>query len=298
MFVKALRQVEQFTQPVIISTRYYSGEVVAGCGAFVIINKEGCILTASHIMEQLIVSQQHKMEMAEYNKENARLQNDRSLSAKQRNRKLAKLRTNPRWITNISHWWGRDGVTIRDVAGDKLRDIAIARLEPFDPMWFKCYPTFWNPDTELSIGTSLCRLGFPFHDVKSTFDADTGHFSLAPGTIPVPRFPLDGIHTRVAVFRDAQSGRKAEFIEISTPGLRGQSGGPIFDVSGRICGIQSRTHHLPLGFSPEVKRGGKKVIEHQFLNVGIGIHAKEIIAFLKEHDISFTIAPRTETNGE
>lgn len=38
------------------------------------------------------------------------------------------------------------------------------------------------------------------------------------------------------------------FIETSTPRLRGQSGGPIFDVNGAIWAIQSQTHHLKLGF--------------------------------------------------
>jgi len=297
MFASALRQVERFTHPVIISTRYFSGKVEAGCGAFVILNAEGWILTASHIMEPLFLARQHRQEIAEYEQEKARIESDRQLSAKQKKRELARLRPNPRWITNLSHWWGRDGVVVQDIVGDQIRDIAVARLDPFDPAHITCYPTFWNPDDALPTGTSLCRLGFPFHDVTATFDSATNCFTLAPGTLPVPRFPLDGIHTRVAVLQDEASGRTTEFIEVSTPGLRGQSGGPVFDITGKVCGIQCRTNHLPLGFSPKVERGGREVVEHQFLNVGLATHVKEIVAFLRDRGITVDIAPRDPGQG-
>jgi hypothetical protein len=44
----------------------------------------------------------------------------------------------------------------------------------------------------------------------------------------------------------APANRKVKFIETSTPGLRGQSGGPLFDAKGEIWGIQSRTNFLEL----------------------------------------------------
>ncbi len=78
-----------------------------------------------------------------------------------------------------------------------------------------------------------------------------------------------------------------KFVETSSPGLRGQSGGPIFDVNGHICALQSRTVHHQLGFSPVVKVGHREVNEHQFLNVGIGTHVEEITAFLDKHKISY-----------
>jgi hypothetical protein len=71
--------------------------------------------------------------------------------------------------------------------------------------------------------------------------------------------------------------------ETSSPGLRGQSGGPIFDTKGVVWGIQSLTRHFPLGFEPTVP--GKGVKEHQFLNVGIGVHAVTIVGLLKKQGI-------------
>ena len=104
----------------------------------------------------------------------------------------------------------------------------------------------------------------------------------------MPRFPNDGIHTRVVIFVDEKSKRKVEFIETSSPGLRGQSGGPIFDTEGNLWGLQSRTFHHSLGFSPKIKIKNKEFEEQQFLNVGVGAHVKEIIKFLDKHGIKYT----------
>ncbi len=40
------------------------------------------------------------------------------------------------------------------------------------------------------------QVGFPFHSVNADFDEAAGGFRLAPGTLPVPRFPIEGIVTR------------------------------------------------------------------------------------------------------
>jgi len=290
MFATALQEVTNYTHPVIASIRYFSGDVESGCAAFIILNRDGWILTASHVLEGLLLQQQHTNEIAEYEAAKALIDNNSRLSAKQKRREIGKIRSNAKWITHLSHWWGRDGVNVRQITGNKLMDVAVAQLAPFDPDSVQVYPTFWNPQNEVPPGTSLCRMGFPFHEVKASFDETTSQFILEPGTLPVPRFPLDGMHTRIAMFVEKTTGRQVKFIEVSTPGLRGQSGGPIFDVRARICGIQSRTKHLPLGFSPKLRRGSREIEEHQFLNVGLGAHVEEVINFLQEQNISVNIA--------
>ncbi len=79
-------------------------------------------------------------------------------------------------------------------------------------------------------------------------------------------------------------------IETSSPGLKGQSGGPIFDKDGVIWGIQSTTHCLPLGFSPAVPDGKPHEKEHQFLNVGRGVHADTIVGAMNRVGIKFQIS--------
>jgi hypothetical protein len=71
-----------------------------------------------------------------------------------------------------------------------------------------------------------------------------------------------------------------------SPGPLGQSGGPIFDVDGRVWGIQVRTHHIPLGFDPEVEVGGRQAVEHQFMNVRVGASSQTVVAFLGHIGVS------------
>lgn len=290
MFANALKLASVYTQPVIISKRFYDGRVECSCAAFIILNEEGWILTSAHVLDTIRIVQQHAIERSEYEKKKTEIESNLRLPPRQRNKKMKKIPVNKLWIINHSYWWGKDNVKINDFAIDEMADLAIGRLEPFDGESISVYPKFKDPKEELPVGTSLCRLGFPFHDVRTTFDEDKNLFEMAPGVLPMPRFPIDGIHTRVAIFVDEKSGRKVKFIETSSPGLRGQSGGPIFDIHGNIWGLQSRTSHLPLGFSPKVKRGNKDVEEYQFLNVGLGTHVEDIIRFLNDNKINFNFA--------
>jgi hypothetical protein len=150
------------------------------------------------------------------------------------------------------------------------------------------YPVFKDPARNFDPGTSLCRIGFPFHTVEPTYDATRNVFELPPGSVPLPRFASDGILSRIIEVE--MEGQPAPhfvgFIETSSPGLRGQSGGPIFDRQGTIWGIQSKTQHYPLGFSPEVK--GQR--EHQFLNAGWGTHAATVIGVLNSQGIAHQVS--------
>ncbi len=153
------------------------------------------------------------------------------------------------------------------------------------------YPILKDPKSNLDPGTSLCKLGYPFHEIKATFNESTHIFDLAPGTLPLPFFPIDGIYTRNVVTGKSKDGKyEIKFLETSSPGLRGQSGGPIFDMKGTVWAVQSRTIHFPLGFSPKVQQTQKEVKEHQFLNVGWGIHPELIIACLTDNHVKFTLS--------
>src|SRR5690606_19258234 len=137
-------------------------------------------------------------------------------------------------------------------------------------------------------GTSLCRLGYPFHAAMADYDEDNDMFRLAPNTLPIPRFPIEGIYTR-AIITDQQytPEHRLKFIETSSPGLRGQSGGPIFDKHGTVWGIQSHTTSLDLGFKPTVKDGKRDIVENQFLNVGVGTHPEVIVTMLNKLGVSY-----------
>jgi trypsin-like peptidase len=289
MFANALKSASIYTKPVITSLRYYDGTVESGCAAFIVLNEEGWILTAAHIFIPLFNFNQQKSEILEYEKKISEI-NLNPYNAKKKKKLIRKLPFNKKWIINVSSLWGPFGDKADDIKFNPVLDLGIARLKNFNKDLLSKYPIFKNPQDELLVGTSLCKLGYPFHQIESTFDEKEKQFSLKEGTFPLARFPLDGMFTRNIIYFDNSSKKNVKFIETSTPGLKGQSGGPIFDVNGYIWGLQSRTTHFSLGFNPKIKKDKKEVEEHQFLSAGVGTHVEEIVNFLTENNIKFNLS--------
>lgn len=289
MFAKAYKKAIKFTRPVIISTRTIGGEVECGCGAFVLINREGWILTVAHILNSFLAFRQHKEKIDEHHSEVKKIKSNSNLNKGQKRKRIKKLEFDKKWITNHSFWWGANGVKIENFHLFGPGDIAVGKIENYKDNPNSLYPKFKNPK-KLEIGTSLCKLGFPFYKIRATFDDKKG-FILAKNTLPLPFFPIEGIYTRNI---NVKTGQKSQFgikfLETSSPGLKGQSGGPIFDKNGVIWGIQRSTQSFSLGFCPSVEEEGEKIEENQFLNVGWGVHPEVIFDFLNHYKIRFEVA--------
>ena len=257
---------------------------------YVMVNDQGWAITAAHVLGDLVLAQQHKTERDKYFQDVAAIDANPLFSSGKKKHEIGKLNKNWNWITNHSAWWGVDGVAFQTVHFDGLADIALVQLSgPLDQLKITGYPTFANPATPIQQGTSLCRLGFPFHDIKALFDATSGRFSI-PDLPALAMFPNDGILTRNVLISDPASKRNIHFLETSSAGLRGQSGGPIFDTQARVWALQSRTSHLPLGFAPTIKYKGKDVTEHQFMHVGWGVHVSHIREMLDKFKVAFQSA--------
>jgi Trypsin-like peptidase domain len=290
VFVTAVTLASKFTRPVVVSSRSRAGTVTSGCGSFVLVNDEGWILSAAHVFEPISVLKEHQKAHAEYVDKSAKIDARMDLKATKKKHLISKLGFNSDWLSSVSFWWAEDGLKFREVHMNLLADIALTKLENFKAQPDTVFPKFGDPASDLPPGRSLCKLGFPFHSIGATYDDVNQMFRFVPGSLPIPRFPLDGILTRYRLLRNPVDNTEAKFLEMSTPGLRGQSGGPIFDAHGIIWGIQVRTESLALGFQPEVTDHGKKVAEHQFLNVGVGAYVSEIIALLKLYNVKYDVA--------
>jgi len=293
MFAKAYELASKFTLPVIVSNRFYDGTVTSGLGSFIVINDKGWILTVAHLFESKLKGDLDRSEISKFNKDKTKITNDPSLMDLQKKKKIKNLegdRIKPKWITNNSLWWGADDFLIDKFEINKELDLATGQIKNFDPGRVSGYPVFKDPSA-MKHGTSLCKLGFPFHKVDSSFDETRNSFIIAPNVLPVPRFPLEGIFTRTIESGKSRDDRfDVKLIETSSPGLMGQSGGPIFDTEGNVWAIQSRTKHMPLGFEPTVKKKGREVTENQFLNVGLGVHVQTILQFLDSLKIEYAVS--------
>ncbi len=284
MFAKAIEKTAAWIRPVLTSNRYYDGTVETGGGTLTIINKDGWFLSASHVFECIPLFRMHSKEYEDFEAKVAKLK-----ESKTGKKELKRFHPNPKWITASSIWSGESGQKVLDLSVIPEADILIGRLDPFDPSKISEYPKIKNPKDGLKVGTSLCKLGYAYNEIETTFNKTTNSFNLDFKNLV--SFPIEGMHTRDIMFKTPEGHAKEDvlikFVETSSPGLRGQSGCPVFDTDGAIWGIQSRTTHLPLGFSPSIESKGKRVVENQFLNVGWAIHPDVIIGFLKERGIEF-----------
>ncbi|MBF8289681.1 MAG: hypothetical protein HW391_649 [Chloroflexi bacterium] len=291
MFAKANALARQFTFPIVVSFRQWNGHVDASVGAFIVLNADGWLVTAAHVFQIGSKAGSDAPKVAALTAQIAAVQADPNLMAGRKATEIQRLErtADPEWITNHSYWCGRDGVNLREVRMVVEADTAVARLDGVPADMIASLPMLKNPATELSPGRSLCRLGYAFPKVQTAFDASKNAFHVQ-GEMPL--FPLEGMFTRIVdAGRTPDQKVAIRFIETSSPGLRGQSGGPLFDVQGRVWGIQSRTQHLPLGFNPEAEISGRKTQVPQFINLGLAVHVGTLIEILDGMGVEYEVSP-------
>ena len=287
MFQNAYKMAMAYTMPVIISQRTVGGDCSSGVAACILLNEEGWILSSSHVLRMLADLMNEEAKTRQLEAESGGLPTNRH---ERRRRRSGHGGPSPDAIDKWSVIVG-PGFGVEAVIGLDTGDIAIGKLANFKPFELAQYPVFKKPSGDiLEGGTSLCRIGFPFHDFQPTYDASKNSFNLPDGVFPVAAFANEGVFARgmTVVLLDektmqpVQSPFPIKFIETSSAGLRGQSGGPIFDSQGRIWGIQSSTTSYPMDLNTDDTP--------QYYNVGVGTHYETIIGFLEQNNIKYQVS--------
>ena len=120
-------------------------------------------------------------------------------------------------------------------------------------------------------GELLCRIGYPFL-AKPKLEYGSNGFTIVD-PLNVAIFVNEALVSRFVTFP------QGKMIETSSPGLKGQSGGPLMDKSRYICGIQSQTIPYSLDFPGEGR--------NQFLEVGRATHIETIRNYLDSLNVSY-----------
>ncbi len=292
MFVEAIKKVSEFTRPIYTLTREYgSNLVLPGAATIFFVNELGCAITCRHVA-QLIV-QADPVNTA-YNSFKAEVQ---SLpNSNKRNRKLKELEQKYNYergrIIQLKNLFVNcvSKLDTYEIIMHPALDIAIIKFSSNSNFLYKNYAVFLKDENQIEQGRYLCRLGYPFAEFTNYRFSETNDDIewTNEGQQATPTFPIDGIVTRHLLGEDG----KKMGIEMSTPGLRGQSGGPLFDISGKVYGMQSMTNHLHLGFDMKnfdlmINGRSTKVSNQPFLHVGLCISVNNIKSFLKENNIKF-----------
>ena len=152
-----------------------------------------------------------------------------------------------------------------DIASYKITNVIIP--DDYTPPVFR--------KTEVKAGEMLCRTGYPLlEDLLATEIRENEIVLNMHPTL----FVNSGLVGRIRK-ESMNDGSCARFIELDSPGLRGQSGGPLFDVDGKICGMQSRTQHYTLGFNTP---------SPTYYHVGEAIDASTICRYLDTLGIQYS----------
>ena len=287
MFQHAIKKVRPYTIPVVAFSVTRKGDVRVHIGTFIVLNEHGDILTSSHIIENIVKKEEEAKVYAKYEDVKNNMQIDRIEKRKKLNLLSREIKQDT--TQGIISLWGSQAWQIDDIRGNKIADIATGRIKGFNKDSMSSYPIFKNPSTDFDIGESLCKLGFPLYTVKATVDITKKSFEVPADLFPMPVFAIDGIYAREYVYQDEAGSILAKFIATSSPGLHGQSGGPIFDTQGRIWGLQSRTNYQEIVIKDENDPSGKKKIKSTF-DYGLGTHAETIVNFLRENQIDIHIS--------
>src|SRR5438094_4486680 len=112
MFAKAYEIAAAFTYPVIVSTRFFDDTVQCSLASFIVVNDDGWVITAAHVIEPAFAYPQHQQEIAARALQVSEIERGPGTPAGKAKR-IRAIPSNKRWLKNYSLWWGWDG---RDVA--------------------------------------------------------------------------------------------------------------------------------------------------------------------------------------
>tara|TARA_R110002124_G_scaffold287287_1_gene472288 strand:+ start:11351 stop:12235 length:885 start_codon:yes stop_codon:yes gene_type:complete len=291
MFEKAIENASKFTRPIHSIQRGYKGKkIIPGAATLFFVNDEGYALTCKHVIGLIANSEKINKKYSDFKTDlNKVIPQKRKATLKGLERKH-KIEPNATVQIKNSFVDCVDTMTGFKWHLHSKYDLAILKFEGFNKILVNDFPRFKKDTSTIQQGSMLCRLGYPFPEF-SNYKYDKINDDIVwtkNGKNSSPRFPINGMVTRFL----ADDKNQKIGIELSTPGLRGQSGGPLFDGDGIICGMQNRTKHLHLGFDIEgkeiqVKGKTKKVNDYSFIHLGECIHVDVIKKFLKNHNVSF-----------
>ncbi len=291
MFVKPIKEVTKFTRPLQTITRAYGNKhITPGLSTLFFVNEMGTAITCKHVSQLIIASDQLNKRFSDFKAEVAKLPRDHTFK---RNLKGLELKYKYKKDTTVqikNSFMGAvdrfDQITVKQ---HPKYDLAIVQLKGFNEIKYEGFARFLKDTSKIEQGKYLCRLGFPFPEFNNfIYDESQDDIQFDPSKRAiVPIFPIDGIVTRNVVENNELMG-----IEMSTPGLRGQSGGPLFDENGIIYGMQQSTKHLHLGFDIEdkellIKGELKKINDYAFLHLGQCIRVDIIKDFLRLNQVKF-----------
>lgn len=252
MFKEACKRLGSTVLPILCAWRLRRGKEQWGIGAGMFVNRDGWFVTAGHILNQI---QTMHLE-----------------TTKTRRREKKDDITDFMFTVGTRRVEGTFTAKVNPAI-----DLGIGKVDDIVPPDGYQFPRFRG---DVEIGELLCRIGFPFVAEEHGFELKN--------VFPVPMFANEAFVSRFNGFKTESGQMVGTWIETSSPGLRGQSGGPLVDPQGNVCGIQVNTKSYPLNF--------KGVGSNQALHVGRAVHGDSIRRAFEEWKIPYLRSEEGEEN--
>src|ERR1700688_4263616 len=291
MFENSIEKVSAFTRPINSILRTYGGsQIIPGSSTLFFVNDEGYAITCKHIIDILASAEKINQTYAEFKMERDKISKDGKFKMRLKGLEI-KYKYTPGTVVQILI---RFVDCVDSMSGFTWHvhpkyDLAILKFNGFKKIHYTGFADFLKDSSKIRQGKFLCRLGFPFPEFtnyKYNETTDSMEWT-SSGNQSSPRFPIEGMVTRFLA-----EDNKVFGIELSTPGLKGQSGGPLFNENGSIYGMQFSTKHLHLGFdlvNKEILVDNRtiKISDYSFLHLGQCIHVDIIKEFLSEKKVRY-----------
>ncbi|HLT33103.1 MAG TPA: trypsin-like peptidase domain-containing protein, partial [Aquaticitalea sp.] len=231
-FSNSIKTINTFVRPIrTVIKNFGNSDPIPGSGTMFFVNDNGVAVTCKHISNILrnvaVVNQNWDKYLAEKSKLKRR--SDQKGLAKQfgfNNDSTIQI-----LYTVVNSF---DTFTAMTIHEHPQLDLAIIEFKGFNSINYTGHAEFPSHNTFVEQGEFFCRLGFPFPEFTNfQFNQSTEKLEwTSSGNLLSPIFPIEGMVTRK--INDSNGIEIA--IEFSRPGLRGQSGGPLFDAEGLIFG--------------------------------------------------------------
>ncbi len=251
MFCNAIKEISNFTRPILFVSRLNSDKLLPGSATLFFINEDGYALTCKHVITTIINV------------------------ANNSNKAIFKFDGCYKYIKDIQ------------VITHPKYDLAIIKFNGDIPLYNRF--AYFKKDNNINPGKFLVRSGYAFPEFDNyKIDIKTNKLLFTNnGKQNTPLFSNEGMISRLV-------GNEKEIIgiELSTPGIKGTSGGPLYDENGIVYGMQSLSKHYHLGFdiveeNALVNGEYTKVSNYPFISLGECVSIKVIKDFLKENNIKY-----------
>jgi len=294
MFVKAIEKASGFLRPIHVVYRYYNEPVVNKSALNIIfVNEYGVAITARHVAE-------HIEQLAGAGEKYRSFLREKSKpGVTTRTAKLRSLETKYGYGVKDTFPVVNASLRFHDCFTEpspKFRfihhsqhDLSLMIFENFGKRLYGSYARFVSGKTKIKPGLSVCKIGF-INPQFTNYEFDAGKDEIKwtgyPDRNPV-FYPVEGIVTRNLI-----NGYYVYALETSTPAFPGQSGGPLVNTKGEVCGININVDSLEFRYNFRLPYGKplKETVtisyQPKFL-VGNCLHADIIKLFLKANGIKY-----------